>query len=95
MPDSPPDSVSIDVSNGPARLLAHVAVPTGIIGPPQSVALAPDLSIAIVSAATKYAPGDHTRTVDGDQLSVVDLQASGIAAPRDSLKNSHPARAPA
>ena len=76
MPNNPPDSISIfDISAAP-RLLANVVVPTSIIGPPQSVALTRDLSLAIVSAATKFAPGDRTKTVDGDQLSVLDLQST-------------------
>ena len=76
MPANSPDSISIfDIGVTPTRMLANVVVPTSIIGPPQSVALTPDLSLAIVSAATRYAPGDRSKTVDGDQLSVVDQQA--------------------
>lgn len=77
MPANPSDSISIfDIGASPTRLLATVTVPTSIIAPPQSVALTPDLSLAIVSAATRFAPGDRSKTVDGDQLSVVDLQAT-------------------
>ena len=77
MPDNPADSISIfDVAVTPARRVAQVNVPVSVIGPPQSVALTPDLSLAIVAATTRFDPKDRTKTIDGDTLSVVDLQAT-------------------
>jgi 6-phosphogluconolactonase (cycloisomerase 2 family) len=74
---APPDSVSIfDIAASPARLIARVDVPVSVVGPPQSVALAPDLSVAIVSSATRVDPADATKVIDGNLLSVVDLQAN-------------------
>lgn len=75
--EPPADSVSIfDVAASPARLVAKVDVAVSVVGPPQSVALTPDLSLAIVSAATRIDPADKTKTIDGNQLSVIDLGAT-------------------
>ncbi len=72
--DPPADSLSIfDISTSPSRLVAKVEVAVSVVGPPQSIALAPDLSVAIVSAATRIDPADKMKTIAGNQLSVVDL----------------------
>lgn len=72
----PGDTVSIiDLGVSPPRVLAELLVPTSIVGPPESVAIAPDNSIAIVTAATKIDPADPTRTIPDDRVSVIDLQA--------------------
>ena len=79
----PPDSVSvIDFSGGTPRIIGEVKVPTSIIGPPQSVAIAPDESIALVAASTKIDPADPTKTVYDNVLSVIDLKASPPAVIR-------------
>ena len=73
----PPDTVSIiDVSASPPRLLAEIPVPASIIGPPDSAAIAPDGSIALVTAATRLDPADPTRTIPDDRVTVIDLKAS-------------------
>lgn len=73
----PPDSVSvIDFAGGTPRIIGEVKVPTSIIGPPQSVAIAPDESIALIAASTKIDPADPTKTVYDNVLSVIDLRAS-------------------
>ena len=72
-----PDSISVfDISASPAKLVARVDVPVSVVGPPQSVALAPDLSVAIVTGATRLDPADKTKVIDGNQISVVDLDAA-------------------
>src|SRR5262249_24444929 len=45
-------------------------------GPPQSAAVAPDESIALVVASTKIDPSDPKKTVHDSRLSVIDLKAS-------------------
>ena len=71
-----PDSVSvIDMSVFPPRIVGEVAVPTSLVGPPSSVAVAPDESFAIVSAAMKKDPADPTKLVPDNRLSVIDLKA--------------------
>lgn len=72
-----PDTVSIlDLSSFPPRLVGDVRAPASVVGPPLSVAIAPDRSIALVTAALKLDPADPSKTVPDDVVSVVDLQAS-------------------
>jgi len=47
-----------------------------VVGPPQSVAIAPDESIALVAASTKIDPSDPKKTAPDNRLSVIDLKAS-------------------
>jgi DNA-binding beta-propeller fold protein YncE len=73
----PADTVSIiDLAASPPRLVAEIPVPASIIGPPESVAIAPDGSIALVTAATKLDPADPTKTIPDDRVTVIDLRAS-------------------
>jgi DNA-binding beta-propeller fold protein YncE len=73
----PPDTVTIiDLGASPPKVLAEVRAPTSVVGPPSSVAVAPDESIALVSAATKLDPADPKKTVPNNQVSVIDLKAS-------------------
>ena len=73
----PPDSVTvIDLGGGAPRVVGEVKVPTSIIGPPSSVAVAPDESIALVTASTKIDPADPKKTAYDNLLSVIDLRAS-------------------
>jgi DNA-binding beta-propeller fold protein YncE len=75
------DSVSIiDLSAKPPRLIGSVAVPTSVIGPPSSVAVAPDGSIALVTAARKLSPQDPTTLVPDDLVSVIDLKTLTVTA---------------
>lgn len=94
-----PDVVTlIDLGASPPRLLGSVAAPTSVIGPPASVAVASDESIALVTAARKLSstgPGgqapDDTLTVialkDGPPRVVATLQAgqgaSGVSISPD------------
>jgi DNA-binding beta-propeller fold protein YncE len=72
----PPDSVSIiDLDANPPALLARVQVPTSVVGPPLSVALTPDASLAFVTSGAKIDPGDSTRLVSDNRVSIVDLHA--------------------
>jgi DNA-binding beta-propeller fold protein YncE len=75
------DSVSIiDLSASPPRIIGEVAVPTSVIGPPSSVAVAPDESFALVTSARKLAPGDPTAIVPDDVVSVIDLKTLKVTA---------------
>src|ERR1700748_1482472 len=66
-----PDTVSIiDLSRNPPSIIANVEAPTSVVGPPFAVAVAPDESFALVSAATKIDPSDSTRTTSNNLLSV-------------------------
>ena len=73
----PPDTVAIiDLKPFPPKLLAEIEVPTSVVGPPLSVAITPDESLALVTAAMKIDPNDATKQIPNNQLSVIDLQAS-------------------
>jgi DNA-binding beta-propeller fold protein YncE len=73
----PPDTVTIiDLAATPPKVLAELPVPASIVGPPESVAIAPDDSIALVTAATRIDPKDPSRTVPDDRVTVIDLKVS-------------------
>ncbi len=68
-----PDTVTvIDIAASPPRVVAEVEAPTSAVGPPLSVAITPDESLALVTAAMKTAGG---RQVPDNRLSVIDLAA--------------------
>jgi DNA-binding beta-propeller fold protein YncE len=70
-----PDTVSlIDLSASPPRLLGSVEAPTSVIGPPASVAVAPDESIALVTAARKLSPAGPGGQGADDKVSVIALK---------------------
>ena len=73
----PPDNATIiDLGVSPPKVLGQVDVPSSVVGPPQSVAIAPDESIALVVASTKIDPADPKKTTPDNRLSVIDLKAS-------------------
>jgi len=78
VPANPPaDSVTvIDLNATPPKVIAEIAAPTSVIGPPASVAIARDESFALVTGATKVDPSDPKKTVPDDKLTVIDLKAS-------------------
>ena len=78
VPANPPrDTVMlIDLNAKPPKVVAELEVPTSVIGPPMSVAVARDESFALVTAATKIDPADPKKTAPDDKLSVIDLKAS-------------------
>jgi DNA-binding beta-propeller fold protein YncE len=78
VPPSPkPDHVTvIDLAGSLPKVIGEVKVPTSVVGPPQSVAVAPDESFALVTGAMKIDPADPKKTVPDDKLTVIDLKAS-------------------
>src|SRR5262245_23193354 len=73
----PPDSVAvIDLSATPPKVVAEIEVPTSVIGPPSSVAIARDESLALVTGASRLDPADPKKIVPDDKLTVIDLKAS-------------------
>jgi len=73
----PADTVTIiDVGAKPPKVVAEVAAPTSVVGPPLSVALTPDEGLALVTAAQKVDPADPTKQIADNRLSVIDLKAS-------------------
>src|SRR5262245_29457355 len=73
----PPDSVAvIDLGSTPPKVVAEIPVPTSVVGPPSSVAIARDESFALVTGASKIDPADPKKVVPDDKLTVIDLKAS-------------------
>src|SRR5260221_11040104 len=73
----PADSVTvIDLNATPPKVVAEIAAPTSVVGPPSSVAIARDESFALVTGAFKIDPADPKKTVPDDKLTVIDLKAS-------------------
>jgi DNA-binding beta-propeller fold protein YncE len=71
-----PDTISIfDMSLKPPKLVAELRAPTSVVGPPESVAIALDQSIALVTGALKLDPADRTKTIPDDTVTVIDLAA--------------------
>jgi DNA-binding beta-propeller fold protein YncE len=69
-----PDSISvIDLSATP-KVIGTLDVPAAMIGPPNAVAVAPDESFAIVTAAQKFDPADPQHPAADDRVSVIDLR---------------------
>lgn len=76
-PNPRPDTATIiDLGVWPPRIVAELNVPGGWSAPPQSVAVAPDESIALVVSSAKVDPANPARTVFNDEVSVIDLKAS-------------------
>jgi DNA-binding beta-propeller fold protein YncE len=75
--NAPPDTLTIiDIKSWPPKVVAELDVPGSVVGPPFSVALAPDESLALVTANEKLDPSDPTKRIANDTMSVVDLKAS-------------------
>jgi len=72
-----PDTVTvIDLNASPPKVLGELRAPTSVVGPPQSVAIAPDESIALVTAAMKIDPADGSKLAPDDKVTVIDLKAT-------------------
>jgi DNA-binding beta-propeller fold protein YncE len=72
-----PDTATIvDLGAMPPRVVGEVRVPGGWSAPPQSVAVTPDESLALVASSTAIDPSDSSKTVPNDVVSVVDLRAA-------------------
>jgi DNA-binding beta-propeller fold protein YncE len=75
--NAPADTVTlIDLSANPAKVVAEIAAPGSVVGPPFSVAITPDESLALVTAAQKIDPADPTKQTADNRMSVIDLKAS-------------------
>jgi DNA-binding beta-propeller fold protein YncE len=74
---APPDTVSIiDLKASPPRVIGEVPAPVSVAGPPLSVAVTPDESLALVTASNKVDPTDATKQAPNNQVSVIDLKAT-------------------
>jgi DNA-binding beta-propeller fold protein YncE len=77
VPNAPSDTVAIiDLKASPPRVIAEVNAPVSVVGPPLSVAITPDESLALVTASAKVDPNDATKQTPDNRVSVIDLKAS-------------------
>jgi DNA-binding beta-propeller fold protein YncE len=77
VPNAPSDTVAIiDLKASPPRVVAEVNAPVSVVGPPLSVAITPDESLALVTASAKVDPNDATKQTPDTRVSVIDLKAS-------------------
>lgn len=75
-----PDSVSIlDFGDGKVRVVATVAAPASVIGPPRSVAITPDGAYAIVTCARRVR-ADGKDIEPDDRVTVIDLKTAKIVS---------------
>ena len=66
----------INLGAKPPAVVADLLVPASVVGPPQSVAVAADESIALVTAATKVDPADPKKLAPDNKVTVIDLKAT-------------------
>jgi len=77
VPDPPADTVSvIDLKASPPRVIGEIAAPVSVVGPPLSIAVTSDESLAIVTASNKVDPNDKTKQTPNNQVTVIDLKAN-------------------
>jgi DNA-binding beta-propeller fold protein YncE len=68
------DSIAfIDLKANPPKLIAQIDAPASVSGPPTSVAVSPNETIALVTAAEKIDPADPAKRVPDDKVTVIDL----------------------
>jgi DNA-binding beta-propeller fold protein YncE len=72
----PPDSVTVlDLGVVPVKVVGTIDnVPGSVVGPPLSVAITPDESLALVASSSKVDPADPTKLVPDDRVTVIDLK---------------------
>jgi WD40 repeat protein len=63
----------INLRASPPRVLAEIEAPTSVVGPPMSLAISPKKDIALLTGAMRIDPGDPTKQVPDDKLTVIDL----------------------
>ncbi len=87
--DTASDSLAlVELSGGKLILLHQIAVPASLVGPPGSVAVNADGTLALITAATQLDPNDPQKVVPADIVSVIALDPSGMTAPQ-ILKTLH------
>jgi len=73
----PPDTITIiNLGVSPPKVIGEVNAPASVVGPPNSVAVAPDESYALVTGAFKIDPANPKNAIPDDKLTVIDLKSS-------------------
>src|SRR5262249_3932388 len=71
----PPDTVSlIDLKQSPPKVIGEVQAPVSVVGPPLSIAVTPDESLALVTASSKVDPHDKTKQTPDNRVPVIYLK---------------------
>jgi DNA-binding beta-propeller fold protein YncE len=72
----PADSITIlDLGVVPVKVVGTIDnVPGSVVGPPLSVAITPDESLALVASSSKLDPADPTKLTPDDRVTVIDLK---------------------
>ena len=84
-----PDTLAvIGTKSWPPKVVAELDVPGSVVGPPFSVAVAPDESIALVTANEKLDPSDATKRIANNTVSISRRRRRG------SSRRSRPAARP-
>ena len=76
--DNPlPDTVTIiNLGVSPPKVIGEVKAPASVVGPPNSVAVAPDESYALLTGAFKIDSADPKKAIPDNRLTVIDLKVS-------------------
>lgn len=75
----PPDSVAFfEFSGMKYKRLGTVQAPVSFIGPPSSVAITEDKTLALVSSSSRLDPANPKKFAPDNKISVIDLKASPI-----------------
>jgi hypothetical protein len=73
------DTVTIiDLAAKPPKVIAELKAPTSVVGPPQSVAVSRDESIALVTGAIKLDPADPKKTTGNNQVTAPSSRPYGL-----------------
>jgi DNA-binding beta-propeller fold protein YncE len=75
---APDYAVFFEFSGATAKKLGQVAVPTNFYGPPSSVSVSADRTLALVSTSQRIDPKDPAKFAPDNRLSVIDLSASPL-----------------
>lgn len=82
------DNVTIlDLKAMPPKVVAEVPAPTSVSGPPTTIAVAPDESIALVTSHSKVDPQDPKKLVADNRVTVIDLKARKAIATLEAGKS--------
>ena len=72
-----PDTMTvIDLKASPPRAISEIPVPASVVGPPFSVAITPDETLALVTSNQKIDPADRTKMANDNRMAVVDLASN-------------------
>jgi DNA-binding beta-propeller fold protein YncE len=66
----------LDISQFPPTVVTEINAPATVLGPPLTVAVTPDQSLALVTGGSQINPKDPTKQAPDNKLTVIDLKAS-------------------